>query len=65
MHKSKQNLGKFFAKLLKYMLLFKDVLTFLGLDYRNASLMTFYFVVLETIIQKKKRDNNKKKMSKK
>ena len=26
------------AKMLKYMILFKDILTFLGLDYRDALL---------------------------
>ena len=46
------------------MLLFKDVLTFLGLDYRNASLMTMYLVVIGISIPKKP-DNNTKKLSKK
>ena len=31
-------ISKFVAKLLKYRLLFKDILTFLGLDYRDATL---------------------------
>ena len=30
----------------------KDILTFLGLDYRDASLITMYFVVLEISITK-------------
>ena len=38
--------SKFVAKLIKYMLLFKDILTFLGLDYRDASLITLYLNVL-------------------
>ena len=33
-------------KLLKYRILFKDILTFLGLNYRDAPLITLYFVVL-------------------
>ena len=32
--------------------MFKDILTFIGLDYRDASLITFYFVVLGIGIQK-------------
>ena len=32
-------------------MMFKDVLTFLGLDYRGASLITLYFVVIGFIIQ--------------
>ena len=31
---------KFVAKLFKYRIMFKDILTFLGLDYRDASLKT-------------------------
>ena len=37
--------SKFVAKLIKYMILFKVILTFLGLDYRDAALMTLYLVV--------------------
>ena len=37
--------SKFVAKLIKYMILFKDILTFLGLDYRDASLTKLYLVV--------------------
>ena len=36
----------------KYRIMFKDILTFLGLDYRDASLMTLYFVVLRISIPK-------------
>ena len=39
--------SKFVAKLIKYMILFKNILTFLGLDYRDASLFTLYLVVIE------------------
>ncbi len=39
-------------KLLKYMIMFKDILTFLGPDYRDASLITLYFVVLGISIPK-------------
>ena len=42
----KKILSKFVDKLLKYMKMFKDILTFLGLYYRDAPLITFYFVVL-------------------
>ena len=38
--------SKFVAKLIKYMILFKDILTLLGLDYRDASLITLYLVVI-------------------
>ena len=31
-----------------------DILTFLGLDYRDASLITLYFVVIEISIPKLK-----------
>ena len=37
---------KFVAKLLKYRILFKDILTFLGLDYRDASLVIVYHIVI-------------------
>ena len=39
-------------KLPKYRILFKDILTFLRIDYRDASLITMYFIVLEISIQK-------------
>ena len=37
--------SKFVEKLLKYRIMFKDILTFLGLDYRYDTLISFYFVV--------------------
>ncbi len=40
------------AKLLKYMIMFKEILTFLGLDYRANSLITLYLVVIGISIQK-------------
>ena len=39
-------LSKFNEKLLKYKIMFQDILTFLGLDYRDASLLTSYLVVI-------------------
>ena len=38
--------SKSVAKLLKYRILFKDIFTFLGIDYRDASLIIFYLVVI-------------------
>ena len=37
------------------MILFKNILTFLGLDYRDASLITLYLVVIGISIPKIKR----------
>ena len=37
--------SQFVEKLLKYRIMFKDILTFLGIDYRDAPLITLYFVV--------------------
>ena len=37
---------KFDAKLLKYRVLFKDILTFAGFDYRDASLIIMYLIVI-------------------
>ena len=46
-------LSKFVEKLLKLnRIMFKDILTFLGLDYRDDSLITLYFVVLGNSIPK-------------
>ena len=45
-------LNKYVEKLLKYRLIFKDIFTFLGLDYRDASLITLYFLVLGISILK-------------
>ena len=47
MNKSRYKIvSKFVEKLLKYWIVFKDKLTFFGLDYRDAPLITLYFVVL-------------------
>ena len=37
---------KYVVKLFKYRKLFKDILTFLGLDYRDASLIILYLFVI-------------------
>ena len=37
---------KFVAKLLKYRILFKDILKFLIRDYRDASLIIMYLIVI-------------------
>ena len=37
---------KFVAKLLKYRILLKGKLIFLGLDYRDASVIVLYFIVI-------------------
>ena len=37
---------EFVEKLLKYRMPFKDILTFLGTNYRDASLITLFFVFL-------------------
>ena len=53
MNKSQSKIvSKFVEKLLKYRIIFKDILTFLGLDYRDALLITSYFVVLGISIPK-------------
>ena len=43
-------LTKFYVYLLqnflKYRILFKDIVTFLGLDYRNALLVILYLIVI-------------------
>ena len=44
--------SKFVEKLRKYRIMFKGILTFLGLDYRNGSLKILYFVVLGISIPK-------------
>ena len=42
MYKSQNKIeNKFVEKLLKYRIMFKDILTFYGLDYRDASLIVF------------------------
>ena len=47
-----EKVSKFVAKLSKYIILFKDILTYLELDYRDASLVTLYLVVIGTSIPK-------------
>ena len=37
---------KFVAKLLKYRILFKDILSFFGLDYKDDSLIILNLVVI-------------------
>ena len=44
--------SQFVTKLLKYRILFKDILTFLGLDFRDVSLITLYLVVIGIRVQK-------------
>ena len=44
--------SKYVAKLIKYMILLQDILTFLGLDYRDALLITLYLVVIGISIQR-------------
>ena len=46
MFKSRNKIvSKFVEKLLKTGYFFRDIPTFLGLDYRDASFVTLYFVV--------------------
>ena len=46
MNKSRSKIvSKFGQKMLEYWIIFKNILTLLGLDYRDASLITLYFVV--------------------
>ena len=53
MHKSQNKTSsRFIEKLYKYRILFKDILTILGLDYIDALLITLYFVVLGISIPK-------------
>ena len=52
MYKSNKIISKFAKKLLKYMIMFKGILTFLALNYRDALLSTLYFVVLGIHIPK-------------
>ena len=49
---------KFVPKLLKYKILFKDILTFLILDYRDASLKILNLVVIGIIVPKSFKKNN-------
>ena len=50
----KKIVSKFLAKLLKYRLLFKDILTFVGLDYRDGLLITLYLDVIGITLKKKR-----------
>ena len=43
--------SKFVAKLLKYRILFKDIITFLGLDFIDASLITLCLGTIFTKIR--------------
>ena len=45
-------ISKFVPKLLKNRILFNDILTFLGLDYRDTSLNILYLIVIGISIQK-------------
>ena len=45
-------LSKFVTKLLEYVILFKDIRTFLGPEYKDASLITLYLVVIGISIPK-------------
>ena len=47
-----KSVSKFIANLVRYNILFKDVLTFLGLNYRDALLITVYLVVIGISIPK-------------
>ena len=47
--------SQFVTKLLKYRILFKDILTFLGLDFRDVSLITLYLDVIGINIPKIRR----------
>ncbi len=45
MNKSRNKIvSRFGQKLLKYKIIFKDILTLLALDYRDASPITLYLV---------------------
>ncbi len=41
-----KSVSKFVSKLIKYSILFRDILTCLGHDYRNALLITSYLVAI-------------------
>ena len=43
-------MSKFVEKLSKYRILFKDILTFKGLDYRDDTFITLFFVVIRISI---------------
>ena len=48
----KKEKSKLLVKLLENRIFFKDILTLLGLDYRDASPITLYFFVPGIIIKK-------------
>ena len=50
--------GKFVVKLVKYRIMIMDILTYLGLGYRDASLITLHLVVLGINIQKSDQSDN-------
>ena len=53
MYKSRNKIvSKFVVRLLKDRIMFNDILTFLGLVYRDASLIPLYFNVLGISIPK-------------
>ena len=53
MNKSRNKIvSKFGQKLLKYRIIFKDILTLLGLEYRDALPLTLYLIVPGIIISK-------------
>ena len=53
MNKSRNKFGsKIYQKLLKYRIIFKDILTLLGLEYRDALPLTLYLIVPGIIISK-------------
>ncbi len=45
-------LSKFVEKLRKYRIMFKNILTFKELDYRDAPLKIFYFIILGIYVPK-------------
>ena len=47
MHKYKPNkiISTFVEKLLRYRIMFKEIHTFLGLEFRDVSLITLFFVI--------------------
>ena len=52
MYKSQQNCNYICFKRPKYRILFKEIITFLGLVYRDAMLMTLYLIVIGISIVK-------------
>ncbi len=44
--------------MIKYVIMFKDILTYLGLDYRDASLIRLYLVVIGISIKKTDESDN-------